>query len=411
MRMEKSPLKYILVFIMTVGLTFSGFTNVIFSARALDVMELFNMNQAQLSAITSVSNLPAFFFAIWLGNLIDRKGIRKVPIILFALATIVGVLRIFSPNYITLFLLTFLASSFFLPVNIIAPKLFAPYFSAGEMGAAIGVYSSGAGVGTTLAFAFGPMFPSTKAALAFIAAGYALMLVFWLIFVKEPKKAGDVSSTAVANTDLKAVLKSKTMWKVMLCGGLSVGAAILLNSYAVTAFIGKGMEPAAASVIATIMNFCLLIGGLVAGFIVSKVGLYNVPYVIICCGGAVLYYLAYWLPLGTITYVMIGIAAFVVAGSIGVNMARIALIPVTGEFGPENIGAAGGMNQASAGLIGFVLPTIAASIFGTNYLGVWSFAAVILIIIGILGGVLTPELGPRGKLAQSQRKASTAPVN
>jgi len=91
------------------------------------------MNQAQLSAITSVSNLPAFFFAIWLGNLIDRKGIRKVPIILFALATIVGVLRIFSPNYITLFLLTFLASSFFLPVNIIAPKLFAPYFSAGEM--------------------------------------------------------------------------------------------------------------------------------------------------------------------------------------------------------------------------------------------------------------------------------------
>jgi len=69
------------------------------------------------------------------------------------------------------------------------------------------------------------------------------------------------------------------------------------------------------------------------------------------------------------------------------------------------------MNQASAGLIGFVLPTIAASIFGTNYLGVWSFAAVILIIIGILGGVLTPELGPRGKLAQSQKKASTAPVN
>jgi len=100
-----------------------------------------------------------------------------------------------------------------------------------------------------------------------------------------------------------------------------------------------------------------------------------------------------------------------VAGSIGVNMARIALIPVTGEFGPENIGAAGGMNQASAGLIGFVLPTIAASIFGTNYLGVWTFAAIILIIIGILGGVLTPELGPMGKLAQSQRKVSADSVN
>ncbi|CEO88507.1 MFS transporter [Syntrophaceticus schinkii] len=403
--MEKSPYKYVLVFIMTFGLCFSGFTNVIYAARALDVMQIFNMSQAQLSAISSVSNLPAFFFAIWLGNLIDKRGVRKIPIILFALATVAGVARVFSPNYTILFLLTFLGCTFFLPVNIIAPKLFAPYFSAGEMGAAIGVYSSGAGLGTTLAFALGPMFSSTKAALAFIAAGYAVMMILWIIFVKEPPKAEN--APAMQKTDMKAVLKSKTMWKVMLCGGLAVGAAILLNSYAVTAFIGKGMEPAAASVIATIMNFCLLVGGVVAGFIVSKVGRYNVPYVIICVGGAILYYLAYWLPVGTITYVMIGIAAFVVAGSIGVNMGRIALIPVTGEFGPENIGAAGGMNQTAVGLIGFILPTIAASIFGTNYMGVWTFAAVILVIIGILGGVLTPELGPKGKLAQEQASAAT----
>jgi NNP family nitrate/nitrite transporter-like MFS transporter len=402
--MQKNPVRYVLVFIMALGLCFSGFTNVIYAARAVDVMKVFHMSQAQLSAISGVSNLPAFFFAIWMGNLIDKKGVRRVPIILFALATAAGVLRVFSPDYTILFILTFLGCTFFLPINIIAPKLFAPYFSAGEMGAAIGVYSSGAGLGTTLAFALGPMFATTKGALAFIAAGYAVMLILWIIFVKEPPQAEN--ALAAPQTDLKAVLKSKTMWKVMLCGGLSVGAAILLNSYAVTAFIGKGMEPAAASVIATIMNFCLLIGGLVAGFVVSKVGRYNIPYIIICFGGAILYYIAYWLPTGAITYVMIGIAAFVVAGSIGVNMGRIALIPVTDEFGPENIGAAGGMNQTAVGLIGFILPTIAAAIFGTNYMGVWTFAAVILIIIGILGGMLTPELGPRGKLARAKAQAS-----
>ena len=402
--MQKNPVRYFLVFIMTVGLCFSGFTNVIFAARAVDVMNIFNMSQAQLSAITGVSNLPAFFFAIWLGNLIDKKGLRKVPIILFALATVVGVMRIFSTSYAMLFILTFLGCSFILPINIIAPKLFAPYFTAGEMGAAIGVYSSGAGLGTTLAFALGPIFSTTKVALAFLAAGYALMLILWVLFVKEPPKAEN--APAVIKPDVRAVLKSKTMWKVMLCGGFSVGAAILLNSYAVTAFIGKGMDPVAASVIATIMNFCLLIGGLVAGFIVSKVGRYNIPYVVICFGGAILYYIAYWLPMGTITYVMIGIAAFVVAGSIGVNMARIALIPITGEFGPENIGAAGGMNQTAVGLIGFVLPTIAAAIFGTNYMGVWTFAAVILILIGVLGGMLTPEMGPKGKMAQAKLKAA-----
>jgi len=398
--MQKSPIKYILVFIMTLGLCFNGFTNVIYAARAIDVMNVFNMSQAQLSAITGVSNFPAFFFAIWLGNLIDKKGVRKIPIILFALATIVGVLRIFSDSYMMLFIYTFLGCSFFLPVTMVAPKLFAPYFSASEMGASMGVYSAGAGLGTTLAFALGPVFSSTQAALAFLAAGYALVLVLWIIFVKEPPKVAN--APAIPKTNLKEVLKSKTMWKIMLCGGFAVGAAILLNSYVVTAFIGKGMDPAAASVIATIMNLCLLIGSLVSGFVVSKVGRYNMPYIIICIGGAILYLIAYWLPIGTITYVMVGIAAFVVAGSIGVNMARIALIPITKEFGPENIGAAGGMNQTAVGLIGFVLPTIVASIFGANYIGVWLFAAVILVIIGILGGVLTPELGPKGKLAQAK---------
>lgn len=47
----------------------------------------------------------------------------------------------------------------------------------------------------------------------------------------------------------------------MICGGLSVGAALLLNSYLVNAFLAKGMAPAAASGLATLLNVCLLVGG------------------------------------------------------------------------------------------------------------------------------------------------------
>ena len=74
----------------------------------------------------------------------------------------------------------------------------------------------------------------------------------------------------------------------MICGGLSVGAALLLNSYLVNAFLAKGMAPAAASGVATLLNVCLLIGGILSGIVVSKVGRYNLPYIVICAGGAVL---------------------------------------------------------------------------------------------------------------------------
>lgn len=41
---------------------------------------------------------------------------------------------------------------------------------------------------------------------------------------------------------------------MICCGGLSVGAALLLNSYLVNAFLAKGMAPAAASGVATLLN-------------------------------------------------------------------------------------------------------------------------------------------------------------
>ena len=189
----------------------------------------------------------------------------------------------------------------------------------------------------------------------------------------------------------------------MICGGLSVGAALLLNSYLVNAFLAKGMAPAAASGVATLLNVCLLIGGILSGIVVSKVGRYNLPYIVICAGGAVLYYLAYMLPISPLTYVLVAAGGIIVSGSIGVNMARIPLLPLTGEFGPEDVGAAGGMNNTAVGICGFVVPVIVANFVGTNYTMIFTLMAVFLIIIAIVGGVLMPELGEKGKLAQQAR--------
>ncbi|MCC8081357.1 MAG: hypothetical protein LIO80_05050 [Lachnospiraceae bacterium] len=80
-------------------------------------------------------------------------------------------------------------------------------------------------------------------------------------------------------------------------------------------------------------------------------------------------------------------------------MGRISLIPMTGEFGIEMAGAASGMNQTSAGLFGWLFPLIIATIFGDNYVGMFTCGAVFFVILGVFG-LTVPELGSKGKLAQ-----------
>ena len=407
MTVNKSPIRYALVILMFLALTMNGFTNMVFSARAVDVMELYGMTQAQLSSISGVSNLGGFFFSILVGYLVDKFGVRKFPGLVFILATAVAVLRIFAGSYWMLWILTFISSALWLPSTMLAPKLFSYYFEPKEMASAIGVYQSGAGLGTTLAFAIAASFPSTQAALTFIAVAMGVITVAWFVLVKDPeaaaRKSGQASSAEAAAPSLNmfSVLKSPTMIKIMLCGGLSVGCAILINSYAVTCMIGKGMDPAMAGHTATLMNLCLLFGGMVAGFLVDKIGKYNIPYLLICAVGGIGYYLVYaFVPTGVPTMIGMCICAFIVAGSIGVNMGRIALIPMTGEFGPEMGGAAGGMNQTAAGLFGWLFPVIIATIFQDNYVGMFTCGAVCLVVLGLFG-LTVPELGNKGKLAMA----------
>ena len=61
---NKSPIRYALVVLMFFALALNGFTNMVFSARAVDVMATYNITQAQLTSVSGVSNLGGFFFSL-----------------------------------------------------------------------------------------------------------------------------------------------------------------------------------------------------------------------------------------------------------------------------------------------------------------------------------------------------------
>ena len=71
--MQKSSYRWAILFILVFGTAMLNFSNLIFASRPTDVMAQFNMTQGQLTAISTVGQLPGAFFSIWLGHMFDKK--------------------------------------------------------------------------------------------------------------------------------------------------------------------------------------------------------------------------------------------------------------------------------------------------------------------------------------------------
>ena len=73
MAKQGSSFKWVVLFLMVFGTAMLNFSNLVFSARSVDVMVQFNMDQAQLTAISGIGVLPGALFSIFLGNFFDKK--------------------------------------------------------------------------------------------------------------------------------------------------------------------------------------------------------------------------------------------------------------------------------------------------------------------------------------------------
>lgn len=413
---KRSSYRWVVLFVLVMGTAVLNFSNLIFAARAVDVMEQFSLNQTQLASVTNVGQLPGAFLSIVIGALLDKRGVKMYTSVSLLLGAAFLVWRIFATSYIELMIITFMFGVFYLPINIIAPKMLGSWFAPEEMGTAMGIYGAAAGVGTTLAFAFGNLFTSGRAAFTAVAILAVALFLIWIIFARESPQQANAGIKAAApppptKGGVGKVIRSANMWKVMFCGGFAVGGALLINTYLTQALIlERGLDPVNAGLVSTILNVCLVIGGVLSGILVSKTGRFNINYAFICIVGGIGYYIVWAVPFGPATYVLLAVTGLIVSGSIGVNMARISLLPLTGDFPIENVGTAGGMNNTAVGIMAFVVPTVVAAIAGDNYNLVFIIAAVILVAVGLVGMTI-PELGQKGKLAKVQAAKKDSPAD
>ena len=74
----KSPTRWVVLFTLVVGMIVMNIGNFVFSTNPGPMMAKYNMDQAQLTALTTISLLPGAFFSIILGNFFEKKGPKAV---------------------------------------------------------------------------------------------------------------------------------------------------------------------------------------------------------------------------------------------------------------------------------------------------------------------------------------------
>lgn len=404
----KSPTRWVVLFTLVVGMIVMNIGNFVFSTNPGPMMAKYNMDQAQLTALTTISLLPGAFFSIVLGNFFDKKGpkaVRFVGAAMIAAAALCQLARVYVDSYGVLVVLTFLSGSLFLPTQVLPAKLIGAWFDAKEGSLAMGIYSAAAGTGVLLAFGLAAVVPDTFMSLMICFLAFVLVTVLWVFFGKLPEGAPQASAQPEAGKGgFKALLKSKNLWMVMLCNGVAASMPTLLNSYLVNVLLAKGMTTEVAALLGMVLSAFMIVGSIVQGSIVAKLGKMNKEYLIACGLAGVLLFAVYPAPNDALTIVFLCVGGFCAAGGMAVNFGRVSLLPLTGDFGPESIGAAGGMVNTAMGLCGFVLPTLVASIFGANYFAVFATIGAFFILIAIVGGLIIPELGEKGELAQKAKQ-------
>ena len=389
--MTKKKRRWLILALLSLGTAFVNYSNIFLAAWADDVMALYRCTAPQLAAIASVSFLPGALLSVSSGRRIDRVGSRKVLCAGFAAASVCLLLRIWVKTYWPLLGLTLFAGVFLVPTGVAPAKLLGEWFSSKEMPIAFGLYSSSAGLGAALGFATGNLFPSVNAAFLAIAVLAILLSGAWFA-IGEPAAPGAVIGSAPTVRGMSSVLKSRSLWKVAACAFIASGVSLVLNTYLTRSLAFKGASLAAASSIGTILNLSMIVGGVLGGGLAAKVGRYNRPFLVLCLSGGALLLAAWFVPFGIFTYLTFPLAALVLSGAVCMNMAKISLLPLIGEYKPGEVATANGVSNMCMSFGSFLLPVLISAVAGEKYPLVFLLAAGAFSVAGVVGSRM-PELG------------------
>ena len=388
---------WIIVAFFTLFMMIMTFNLIVFPACAVDTMQTYGIDQTGLTTLASVTSVVGLFAGIIFGPMLDKIGSRKTIMLAMVIGVVLFYVRAFTENYMLVVALTFLASFFVGVCQVSAAKVLDTWFTKDKVSVAFAFQTGGAGIGSAGAFIIGAAL-GLHNCLLLIAVGYTLLWIMWVIVGKDGPLAVANAKPPVGGT--AKVYKSSYVWLLSIACSCAVGGTLLINTYCINAFLSKGLDPSGAAMMGTVINLSLLFGSYLGTFIMNVVKRYNACTILFFVCGAIGYCLAWFTPLGINTWIFMIFGGLLMGNSIGVCSGRTPLVPLTGQFPQECIGTAAGALETIKGAITFVFPIVVANVFGTNFNAIFITFGIVCVVGLVTGGLMIPELGPKGKLQQ-----------
>jgi NNP family nitrate/nitrite transporter-like MFS transporter len=384
-----SPYRFVIVLMVAAAAFLANFVIFQMAGLAPQIIEAASLDPARFGLVIGISILTAAVFGMPLGALGDRVGVK--PVVAAAIVvTLVGSIGRYlaTPSFGGYLFWMFLVGATNAALNANFIKVLGVWLPPSGIGVGVGCYLAGIGLGQTISIASGSRFASMGSAYLFAIIVSVVVLVLWLLFVKNPPNLPKSQPLPMSRT-LRFVMGQRDIW----VGGIGIffllGTYVAATSFAASFLTGvKNAAPDKAVLTASAIAFCMLLGGLVSDKTARLIGSSRIFLLfsgLVAAGGTLL---ALFLPFGALSVIGLGLMGL----SVGVYCSFILSLPMLLDYvGPVYAGSAGGLISTLMSTGGFALPYLFPALAGGDLGRLMVWLAVGYVLMGAVTLAL-PEL-------------------
>lgn len=358
------------------------------------VYETYQLSDVQFSSAMTAPMVPAIFFSILLGVFADRFGIKRLATVCIILGTVGYGMRWFGTSYsmlyVGMFLTGFLVTVFNTNVSKIASSLYPPE----KIATVVGILMTGSTASMAVAYGTTSAFPSMQAAFAFTTIATGILVILWILFVRQKDFEQNVPAVEVEQVPiLKGIVtavKSKNVWIMGLSLATLLGGATVISNFQVVYLVSvKGYTEAVAGTFGTVLMIGAIIGSVSIPMFISKIKnpavfLFTITLIAGACTAGIAV-----LPVVGV-YVASFLNGFLRSGVISLVMVFPVMFP---EIGPRYAGTATGVASTIQLLGAVVIPTyVVIPLAGGNMAAYFYWGAAFFAISAVMLYMLARKL-------------------
>lgn len=305
------------------------------------VIPALGIDTTSMSFLMSLNGYVGFVLAFVAASIIMKFGSRKTALMVLVCALIGAVVSAAAPTYELLVVGRLIEGVGYACIGTVIPVLISEWFPPNKRGVPMGVFSVWVPLGSmfimgTSGFFFDAADPATyRNVFWFVAVLLAVVVVAWMLAVRDPEVSylEESFEPAAEKPKVSEGFKSLSCWIAMIAfAAFSLGTACVMNFETLYMVQTMGMDQATANGTLNIANVCVVIGGIVIGFVMNKVTSNTGRLAILTVGAAVQavgFALAYTVSGALLTpwLVMFGLANGVVPAIFFTMVAEIAPRP------------------------------------------------------------------------------------